>query len=295
MSFEAAVERRSSKRASRRRRARARAARAVARRQVALVGRGTRLQRQASAPTTTSPTREPGERQQPGDQVEPLARRHGEHGGAELVDELRLDLALRVAGGDPRADERLHPQRDRARRRCRASSRRPGQTSSDSSSAAVGCSRSPPPAPTSASATQRDARGALTRAPSARSIPSSTSCASSTGPAIRWRTLPLASMKYVSGIAGDAVAADRRALAVVDVRVRDAVALEERARVAAEVLHVDADEDDVLALPALRRLLQQRRLVLARPAPGGPEVEHDRLAAQRGERQLAACRRAARA
>ena len=73
----------------------------------------TRLQRQASAPTATMPDCEPGERQQPGDEVESLARRHGEDGGPELVDELRLDLALRVAGRDPGADVRLHPQRDR--------------------------------------------------------------------------------------------------------------------------------------------------------------------------------------
>ena len=45
--------------------------------------------------------REPGERQQPRDQLEALPRRLGEHGRAELVDERGLDLALRVARGDP--------------------------------------------------------------------------------------------------------------------------------------------------------------------------------------------------
>src|SRR5215217_9200101 len=86
--------------------------------------------------------------------------------------------------------------------------------------------------------------------------------------------------------AGDPVAADGRSLPVVDVRVGDAVALEEVPGVAAEVLDVDADEDYVLPLPALPALLQQRSLVLARPAPGGPEVEHDGPAAQGFEREV---------
>ena len=38
---------------------------------------------------------------------------------------------------------------------------------------------------------------------------------------------------------------------------------------------------------ALLRLLEQRRLGLARPAPRGPEVQYDDLAAQRGERPAA--------
>jgi hypothetical protein len=42
-----------------------------------------------------------------------MLRRLGEHGRPELIDERGLDLALRVSGGDPLADERLHPQRDR--------------------------------------------------------------------------------------------------------------------------------------------------------------------------------------
>ena len=40
----------------------------------------------------------------------PAARRLGEDALAELRDELSLDLALRVAGGDPPADELLHAQ-----------------------------------------------------------------------------------------------------------------------------------------------------------------------------------------
>ncbi len=56
------------------------------------------------------------DRQQPGQEVEPSLRRRGEHRRTELGDELRLDLALRVTGGDPLADERAQALRHRRRR-----------------------------------------------------------------------------------------------------------------------------------------------------------------------------------
>src|SRR5439155_6031824 len=60
--------------------------------------------------------REPGERQPPREEVEALPRRRGEDGLAELRDQLPLDLAAGVSGGDARADERLHPPSDRRAR-----------------------------------------------------------------------------------------------------------------------------------------------------------------------------------
>src|SRR4051812_9215178 len=56
---------------------------------------------------------DPGERQQPREQPEAVLRRRREHAGAELRDELVLDLALRVAGGDPAADVDAHARGDR--------------------------------------------------------------------------------------------------------------------------------------------------------------------------------------
>ena len=58
------------------------------------------------------PADERGEREQPGEEPEPAFRRLREHLGPELGDERVLDLLLRVAGGDPHADERLHPLGD---------------------------------------------------------------------------------------------------------------------------------------------------------------------------------------
>ena len=83
---------------------------------------------------------------------------------------------------------------------------------------------------------------------------------------------------------GQAVAAERGAGPVVDDRVRHAVALDEPARVRGEVLRVDAEHHDVAVSVLLPDLLEHRRLLLARLAPGGPEVEDDGLPAQRRER-----------
>src|SRR6185369_4477571 len=56
------------------------------------------------------------ERKYPREQVEPVPRRFGEDRRAELGDELLLDLAPGVAGGDPRGDEAADPVRDRRAR-----------------------------------------------------------------------------------------------------------------------------------------------------------------------------------
>ena len=65
-----------------------------------------RLQCQASAPTRTAPRRVPqAEAARQASRIPSAGDR--EHGRPELVDELRLDLALRVAGGDPDPDVRL--------------------------------------------------------------------------------------------------------------------------------------------------------------------------------------------
>src|SRR5204863_7116751 len=57
-----------------------------------------------------------GERQQPDEEIEAFLGRRGEDGGAELGDELRLDLTPRVPGGDASADESPHPVGNRSAR-----------------------------------------------------------------------------------------------------------------------------------------------------------------------------------
>src|SRR5437764_13073913 len=81
---------------------------------------------------------------------------------------------------------------------------------------------------------------------------------------------------------------DRAAAAVVHNRVAHVVTADEGARVAGEVEYVDAEYHDPAATPAPPGGLEPRRLLLAGDAPGGPEVDHDRLAAQRREAQPAA-------
>ena len=76
------------------------------------------------------------------------------------------------------------------------------------------------------------------------------------------------------------------AAAVAQHRVAEAVLADEPARVAAHVLHVDAEHGGVPAAQALVPALEQRGLRATRIAPRGPEVEHDDLAAVVGERAL---------
>ena len=103
---------------------------------------------------------------------------------------------------------------------------------------------------------------------------------------------PRRSMTYVTGRSGDAVAVRRdEPVLVGDDRVRDPVRRDEAARVAGRVVAVDADERrrpcERYCVP---ELLERRRLRLARPAPRRPEVEHDRLAAERRESRRSRCR-----
>ena len=58
------------------------------------------------------PGGERGEWKKPGDEPEAALRRGGQDPGAELGHKCVLDLLLRVARGDPLADERLHPLGD---------------------------------------------------------------------------------------------------------------------------------------------------------------------------------------
>src|SRR5439155_8044682 len=85
------------------------------------------------------------------------------------------------------------------------------------------------------------------------------------------------------GKAGHAVCAPHLARAVVDERVRQLELLAELARIAVEVLRVDADHDDALRPPVLPCRLEIGRLLLARHAPRRPEVHDDGLAAERRE------------
>src|SRR4051794_12298160 len=74
----------------------------------------------------------------------------------------------------------------------------------------------------------------------------------------------------------------------VDERIREPELLREVPRVAGDVVHVDAEHHDAPARKLLRPALERRRLLLARVAPRRPEVDDDRLAAQRGERHAPA-------
>src|SRR5262249_49886522 len=88
-------------------------------------------------------------------------------------------------------------------------------------------------------------------------------------------------------VAGDAVVPGQREVVGHD-RIRDPEAAHELERRAPQILLVDAEEDDVLAGPALRSLGERPGLARARRAVRLPEVEHDDLAAQRCEAELAA-------
>jgi hypothetical protein len=88
------------------------------------------------------------------------------------------------------------------------------------------------------------------------------------------------------GESGDAVGVLRFARPVVDEWVRDPVGVCKAARVPREVLRVDADNDDAALSPLLPGRLEQRRLALAGHTPRRPEVEHNRLAAERSQLQL---------
>jgi hypothetical protein len=85
--------------------------------------------------------------------------------------------------------------------------------------------------------------------------------------------------------AGAAVVGKRRAAPVSHDRVRDAVPLGEPPRVAAEVLRVDTEDDETVGAIALRGRLEQPCFLLARDAPRRPEVEDDRMPAQRAKAQ----------
>jgi hypothetical protein len=87
-------------------------------------------------------------------------------------------------------------------------------------------------------------------------------------------------------VAGDAVVPGQREVVGHD-RVRDPKTADELERGAAEVLLVDAEEDDVLAGPAPGTLGERAGLARARGAVGLPEVEDDDLAAQRRQAELA--------
>ncbi len=89
------------------------------------------------------------------------------------------------------------------------------------------------------------------------------------------------------GHAGQPVLVADHAGAVLHRLIRDAVMRQERARVARHVVVVDTDEDDALRAVLPRRLLEHLRFALARHAPRRPEVDDDRLAAQRRQIELA--------
>src|SRR6266704_288342 len=73
-----------------------------------------------------------------------------------------------------------------------------------------------------------------------------------------------------------------------------AVRAEKAARVLGEVVDVHRDEHDAASLCSRRRR-ENRGLAPTRRTPRGPEVEHDRIPTQAGERERATAKRAAQA
>ena len=85
----------------------------------------------------------------------------------------------------------------------------------------------------------------------------------------------------------EAVVVEQVSRAVVHERIRDLVAAGEAAGVRLEVVRVDADHHDSLRPPLPPGSLEPRRFLLAREAPRGPEVQHDRLPTKRLELEAA--------
>ena len=86
---------------------------------------------------------------------------------------------------------------------------------------------------------------------------------------------------------GNPVAAGHVARAVLEHGERQCVRAHEATRVGAEVVVVDAEEDDATAAVGRPVTLEHGGLALARFAPRRPEVQHDRLSSVGGERDLA--------
>ena len=85
----------------------------------------------------------------------------------------------------------------------------------------------------------------------------------------------------------DPVAAGHRTRPVLEHRKGQLVRAHEAASIAVEVVEVDAEEDDAASAIARPVTLEHGGLALARLAPRRPEVQHDRLAPVRGQRDLA--------
>ena len=150
-----------------------------------------------------------------------------------------------------------------------------GQTSSPSSSACVGCCSLASAAGATASASDEDARASLTT--SAFRIASSRSASSVIAPTCARRSSRRRSTKNVSGKPVIPHGSQSFAGPSYAIRYVSPCSSTKFLRVAVEVPHVDADEDDAVVVP-LRRALEQRRLGAARHAPRRPEVDHHRLA-----------------
>src|SRR5919109_625224 len=98
--------------------------------------------------------------------------------------------------------------------------------------------------------------------------------------------LPVAGDEERLGEGSDAVVRERVARTVVSDGVAHPVLAREPAGGALEVVRVDPQHDEPARAVPLPDALEQRRLVLTGVAPGGPEVDHDRAAAIRVEREL---------
>jgi hypothetical protein len=107
------------------------------------------------------------------------------------------------------------------------------------------------------------------------------------GPALRWSLRHADGLVAISNFVAETltdggVPSSRIHLAY------NAVVLEKPSGIALEVVPVDTDEDDALCSVPLRCSLEHLRLALARNAPRCPEVQDDRLPAQRCESEGAA-------
>src|SRR4029450_9386606 len=84
----------------------------------------------------------------------------------------------------------------------------------------------------------------------------------------------------------DAVVRQRVARPVVHERIAHPVLLRKPPSFAANVVDVHPEDDETLAAIAVPDMLEHRRLLLARDAPRGPEVEDDRATSVGSSREL---------
>ena len=250
-------------------------------------GRRPRASTARRRPSTTAPAIDAADRQHPGEQVEAVRRGRREDARPEVRDHLVEDLLLAPALRDPPADLGLHLLRDCGAVDWSSVSWQTGQTSFVSIASRSGA----PPASAGAastSASEQRARASLMssardgrarRAP--RRVTGPSTCVDDPAAAVdEERRAACSRRRSRSSMSPTPSKTDR---------IGDAVLADER-------LRAGACGSRATSIPTTSRpcrpsardaRLQPRHLLLARPAVGRPEVDDDRLAAERRERDAA--------